>query len=88
MSIRRQHASQGTCRFASAGALEPGFAAVLGPIGSYPLRVRSDLDRVRLIREMTPNIALASLFSRYAAGIIRPLHRTASEMAITLWSPG
>ena len=56
-------------------AIEPGFAAVLGPIGFYPLRARSDLDRVRLIREMTPNIALASLSSRYAAAIIRPPHR-------------
>ena len=56
-------------------AIEPGFAAVLGPIGSYPLRASSDLDRVSLIREMTPNIALASLSSRYAAAIIQPPHR-------------
>ena len=51
-----------------------GLLAALFPEADV-LRARSDLDRVRLIREMTPNIALASLSSRYAAGIIRPPHR-------------
>jgi len=49
----------------------PGFAAVLGPVGIYPLRSKDDLDRVRLIRELTPNVALASLSSRYASTIFR-----------------
>ena len=51
--------------------IEPGFAAVLGPIGSHPLRDAVDLEIVRLIRELTPNVALASLSSRYASTIIR-----------------
>ena len=45
---------------------ELGFAAVLGRIGSSPLHASTDLDRVPLILEMIPNIALASLSSRYA----------------------
>ena len=51
--------------------VDPGFAAVLGPVGIYPLRGRDDLDRVRLIRELTPNVAFASLSSRYASTIFR-----------------
>ena len=50
--------------------VERGFAAVLGPIGRLPLRTGEDLDRVRLIRDVTPNVALASLSSRYASTII------------------
>ena len=46
--------------------IEPGFAAVLGPIGIHPLRRRDDLDRVRRIRELSLDIAVASLSSRYA----------------------
>ena len=52
-------------------AIEPGYATVLDPIGGYPLRGSDDLDRVGLIREMTPIIALAPLSSRYAGTIIR-----------------
>ena len=51
--------------------LDPGFAAILGPVGIHPLRGRQDLDRVRLIRDLTPNVALASLSSRYASTILR-----------------
>ena len=51
--------------------VDPGFAALLGPVGIYPLRGRDDLDRVRLIRELTPSVALASLSSRYASTILR-----------------
>ena len=51
--------------------IDSGFAAMLGPVGIYPLRGREDLDRVRLIRELTPNVALASLSSRYASTIFR-----------------
>lgn len=51
--------------------IEPGYAAVLGPIGSYPLRGGVDLDLVRLIRELTPNVALASLSRQYVSTIIR-----------------
>ena len=48
--------------------LEPGFAALVGPVG----RGRDDLDRVRLIREMNPQVALASLSSRYGSAIVPP----------------
>lgn len=51
--------------------IDPGFAAMLGPVGIYPLRGRDDLDRVRLIRELAPDVALASLSSRYASTIFR-----------------
>ena len=51
--------------------VDPGFAAVFGPVGKLPVRSKDDLDRVRLIREITPNIALASLSSRYASTILR-----------------
>ena len=51
--------------------VDPGFAAVLGPVGIHPLRRNDDLDRVRLIREVTPNVALASLSSHYASTIFR-----------------
>ena len=51
--------------------VDPGFAALLGPVGIFPLRGRDDLDRVRLIRELTPSVALASLSSRYASTILR-----------------
>ena len=50
--------------------LEPGFAALVGPVGIHALRGRDDLDRVRLIREMNPQVALASLSSRYASAIV------------------
>ena len=47
-------------------SLEPGVAAVVGPVGLHPLRGREDLEYVRRIRERIPNVALASLSSRYA----------------------
>jgi hypothetical protein len=53
------------------GLAEPVISAVLGPIGIYPLRSTDDLDRVRLIRELTPNVALASLSSHYASTILQ-----------------
>ena len=63
--------------------VDPGFAAVLGPIGSHPLRGRNDLDQVRLIRELTPNVTLASLSSRYAGTIMRDPHGfDATESAV------
>jgi len=46
--------------------LDFGFAAVLGPGGLHPLRGREDLEYVRRVRELTPNVALVSLSSRYA----------------------
>ena len=49
--------------------LEPGFSALVGPIGLHPLRNVEDLDRVRRIRDLSPNVALASLSSRYASTI-------------------
>ena len=52
--------------------LEPGFAALVGPVGIHALRERDDLDRVRRIREMNPQVALASLSSRYASAIVPP----------------
>ena len=51
--------------------VERGFAAVFGPIGRLPLRSREDLDRVRLIRDVTPTFALASLSSQYASTVMR-----------------
>ena len=52
-------------------SVDPGFAAVLGPFGIFPLRGSADLDLLRLIRELTPNVALASLSSKYASTIYR-----------------
>ena len=46
--------------------LEHGYAALVGPVGIHPLREPSDLEVVRRIRELNPNIALASLSTRYA----------------------
>ena len=51
--------------------IEPGYAAVLGPIGLLSLRVRDDVDRVRRIREISPEVAVASLSSRYASTILK-----------------
>ena len=51
--------------------VEPGFAAVLRPIGIHSLRSRDDLNQIRLIRGLAPNIAIASLSSLYASTIIR-----------------
>jgi len=51
-------------------SLEPGVAAVVGPVGLHPLRGKEDLEYVRRIRELTPNVALASLSSRYAIATV------------------
>ena len=51
--------------------IEPGFAAVLGPIGIDSLRSWDDLNQIRLIRGLAPNIAIASLSSLYASTTIR-----------------
>ena len=53
--------------------IEPGFAAVLGPIGIHPLHSENDLDLVRVIREFTPNIVLVlvSLSRQYVNTIIQ-----------------
>lgn len=50
--------------------VEPGFAAVIGPVGIYPLRRRQDLVLLRRIREINPRIVFASLSSRYVTTII------------------
>ena len=34
--------------------MEPGFAAVVGPVGFHTLRNSDDIDRIRRIRELTP----------------------------------
>ena len=50
--------------------IEPGFAAVLGPIGLLSLRGRDDLDQLRRIREVNPDVAVASFSTRYASTIL------------------
>ena len=52
--------------------IEPGFAALVGPVGIHALRERDDLDGVRRIRELNPQVALASLSSRYASALVPP----------------
>ena len=55
-------------------AIEPGFAALLGPLGILPLHDRDDLELVHRLRELSPRIAFASLSSRYVSTIVhRPL---------------
>ena len=41
--------------------IEPRFAAVLRPIGILSLRSRDDLNQIRLIRGLAPNIASVSV---------------------------
>ena len=52
--------------------IETGFAALVGPVGLHALRERDDLDGVRRIRELNPQVALVSLSSRYASAIVPP----------------
>lgn len=54
--------------------IESGFAALVGPVGILPLRDHGDLDRVRLIREWNPTVALASLSRGYATRTMRQPH--------------
>ena len=51
--------------------IESGFAALVGPVGIFPLRDHGDLDRVRQIREWNPTVALASLSRRYVTRTMR-----------------
>lgn len=51
--------------------MEPGFAAVVGPIGVHPLRSADDFGLVRRIREVAPEVAFASLSSKYAYTVMR-----------------
>ena len=65
-------------------AIQPGFAALLGPLGILPLHDRDDLEFVHRLRELTPGIAFASLSSRYASTIVhRPLELEESALART-----
>ena len=65
-------------------AIEPGLAALVGPVGILPLHDRDDLEFVHRIRELSPRIAFASLSSRYASTIVhRPLEFVESELART-----
>ena len=52
-------------------SMEPGFAAVVGPVGVHPLRNSDDLDLARRLREATPEVAFASLSSKYAYTVMR-----------------
>ena len=55
--------------------LEPGFAALVGPFGLFALHSKEDLDRVRLIRELFPNVALVSLSSEYISTIANTINQ-------------
>ena len=55
--------------------LEPGFAALVGPFGLFTLHSKEDLDRVRLIRELFPNVALVSLSSEYISTITNTINQ-------------
>lgn len=66
-------------------SVEPGFATVLGQVGIYPLRHRDDLDGVRRILELTQNVVLVSLSSRYVDTIAQdplPYDERTSDDAI------
>ena len=65
-------------------AIEPGFAALLGPLGILPLHDRDDFELVHRLRELSPGVAFASLSSRYASAIVhRPLEFEESAFAWT-----
>ena len=59
--------------------LELGFAALVGPVGIHTLRERDDLDRVHHIREMNPQVALATLSVGYASAIVPPVPSSDEE---------
>ena len=47
-------------------SIQPGFSAAVGPMGVIPLRNLDDLDLVRRIREVSPQVAFVSLSGKYA----------------------
>ena len=61
--------------------LEPGFAALVWPGGVEALRRREDIERVRGIRDLNPDVAVASLSSRYATNIVNNPSWVDSERA-------
>ena len=65
--------------------LEPGFAALVGPVGVQALRDRDDLDWVHRIRELNPHVALASLSSQYASAFISRAPGS-DEAGLDAWS--
>lgn len=54
----------------------PGFAAMVSPFGVSPLRNANDLLQVNRIRALSPNIAVASLSSRYVRAVIQDFFRS------------
>ena len=50
--------------------MEPGFGAIVWPGGIFPLRNSDDLDLVRRIREVSPEVAFVSLSSKYAYSVM------------------
>lgn len=77
--------------------IERGLVVVLGPFGAMPIRNVNDLARIRQVREITPNIALASLSTNYIQSVREgefpdeyPLHtkdRVASQGGLTVIWP-
>ena len=51
--------------------IESGFAAAFGPVGVYPLHGTDDVEQLRQIRGRTPDMAIASLSSRYVSALVR-----------------
>lgn len=50
---------------------DPGFAAIIGPFGVYPLRTREDHFRLREVRELNFTYAVVSLSLQYALSTIQ-----------------
>ena len=77
--------------------IEHGLVVALGSFGTLPIRNANDLPRIRQAREITPNIALASLSSNYIEFVREgeppkgdPLHtedRAASQGGLTVIWP-
>ena len=55
---------------AGSQALEPGLAAAVGPFGVQPLRDGDDVAQLEGVRELNPNVVVASLSSRYIANAL------------------
>jgi hypothetical protein len=78
-------------------SFEPGLVVAIGPFGILPIRNANDLPRIRQAREITANIALASLSTSYIRSvregkptIENPLYsydRTASQGGLTVVWP-